>query len=277
MDASVRLDDTMAALNLVPIGRLAGGFRSEVMAANAPDGSQVVVKAPPRIAEAEAEAAALTRWSATPAAVQLMHFDRPRGVLVLERLRPGTALRPDDPRSIDIAAVLLSELQHRAGDDDPFPLLEQRYPDAENQARRDNAHERRVRHKPDLAAAGMRLLTAAERTVQDLTRTLHQRHLLHGDFSNKNILAREDAFAAIDPIPALGDRCTDVANFAAARPAAQIFPTATALSQALDLDPRRTARWTAILVVLQTCQAWREDQPELDALVDSAELQELLA
>lgn len=276
IDASVRLDDAMAALNLVPIGRLAGGFRSEVMAANAPDGSQFVVKAPPRITEAEAEAAALSRWSATPAAVQLIHFDRPRGVLVLERLRPGTALPPNDPRSIDIAAGLLSELHQRA-DDGSFPLLEQRYPDAENQARRDNAHERRARHKPDLAAAGMRLLTAAVRTVQDLTRTLHQRHLLHGDFSNKNILATEDAFAAIDPIPALGDRCADVANFAATRSAPQIFPTATALSQALDLDPRRTARWTAIFVVLQTCQAWREDQPELDALVDTAEFQELLA
>ncbi|GAB3916818.1 hypothetical protein GCM10027613_16000 [Microlunatus endophyticus] len=82
----------MAELNLVPIGRLTGGFRSEVMSARTPDGQEVVVKAPPTITEAVAEAGALNLWRNTGAAVPVLHFDDQQGVLVLERLRPGLPL-----------------------------------------------------------------------------------------------------------------------------------------------------------------------------------------
>lgn len=48
------------------------------------------------------------------------------------------------------------------------------------------------------------------------------------------------------------------------------------LSETLGLDHRHAARWTAVCVVLQDCQAWRDDQPAPDRLVNNAEFHDLL-
>ncbi|GAB3916824.1 hypothetical protein GCM10011575_33360 [Microlunatus endophyticus] len=158
-----------------------------------------------------------------------------------------------------------------------FPLIEDLYPEAELQARRDNAYERRSRRDARRGEAGLKLLRAAARTIEALIDTPSGRTVLHGDFSNKNILSAGAAFVVIDPIPKLGDPCTDVANYAITQPADQMFDTANQLAHALDLDPRRTERWTAVYAVLQDCQAWREDQAVLDGLLQDAWFRNLLA
>lgn len=266
----------MASLNLVPISRLAGGFRSEVMSARAADGQDVVVKAPPTITEAAAEAAALNLWRATGAAVPVLHFDDQQGVLVLERLRPGVPLANNSHQSTQIAADLLARLHGCDANQQEFPLINDLYSEAELQVRRDNEYERRTRRDPRRGEAGLQLLPAAARTIEALSRTATNKTVLHGDFSNKNILSNGAAFVVIDPIPKLGDPCSDVANYAITQPAERIFDTAEELSHALGLDPHRTERWTAVYVVLQDCQAWREDQAALDALLQDTWFQNLL-
>jgi streptomycin 6-kinase len=246
------------------------------MSARTQGGQEVVVKAPPTIAEAAAEAAALNLWRTTGAAVPVLHFDDQQGVLVLERLRPGVPLAGDSRRSTAIAADLLARLHACDASQQEFPLIEDLYPEAELQARRDNEYERRSRGDPRRGEAGLELLPAAARTIEALTHTTSGRTVLHGDFSNKNILSAGAAFVVIDPIPKLGDSCTDVANYAITQPADEIFDTANTLCRALGLDPRRTERWTAAYAVLQDCQAWRKDQAALDALLQDTWFQNLL-
>jgi hypothetical protein len=77
-------------------------------------------------------------------------------------------------------------------------------------------------------------------------------------------------YVAIDPIPCIGDACSDVGFFAAGRPPARaILSRAVAIATRLSLNPQRAQRWAIIWAVLQACQAWRQDQADLEALLSS--------
>ena len=77
--------------------QLAGGFRSQVTRCMAADGTQVVLKLAATREQARAEAAALTAWARTGAAVRLIEADFDHRALLLERVRPGTHLPGNDP------------------------------------------------------------------------------------------------------------------------------------------------------------------------------------
>ena len=82
---------------------------------------------------------------------------------------------------------------------------------------------------------------------------------------------------AIDPIPTIGDPCADIGFFAAGHPpAATILHKAGAIAQLMGLDPKRAQRWAAVWTVLQACQAWRDDQSDLDAALSTAEFDHLI-
>lgn len=119
----------------------------------------MVIKLPATARETRAEAAAISAWGHTQAAVQLIDTDFTHAALLLERIRPGTHLPGNgDAASIEIAADLL-----------------------------------------------------------------------------------------IDAIAVL-----------------------------MSLDRRRARRWAAIWAVLQTCQAWRDDQSDPDACMSASEFENLL-
>ena len=71
MDPDRRLRACVRRWHLQAGGHLAGGFRSEVVSCAAADGTQVVVKLVVTLQEMRAEAAALTAWARTGAAVRL--------------------------------------------------------------------------------------------------------------------------------------------------------------------------------------------------------------
>lgn len=77
-------------------------------------------------------------------------------------------------------------------------------------------------------------------------------------------------------MPRLGDPCVDVGMFAADQPAPLILDTAAELARLLDLDVDRAAAWSVVWTVLQTAQAWREDQQSLDELVRTATFRRIL-
>ncbi|GAB3755853.1 aminoglycoside phosphotransferase family protein [Microlunatus parietis] len=261
----------------VVLGRpLDGGYRSSVFEARTAGGEPVVLKIPATRAEADAEIAALARWRDSGAAVRVLAADERHGALLLERLRPGTALPPLDADAILPIGQLLARLHACGPGDRLFDRLEDGYAAAEEQARRDLAYERRQRNESSRGEAGLALLGAAAATVEDLARSTRRPVLLHGDFTNKNLLASGQTFVAIDPIPRIGDPCADAGHLAAAQPADRILDVAAALATAADLDQERVLRWTAVLLVIQDCQAWRDDQDGLDRLLARQGLRSLL-
>ena len=154
------------------------------------------------------------------------------------------------------------------------------YQEAERTARADAAFEQRDRAEPDRGRVGVLLLPRAARAAESLTASAPTTALLHGDFISKNLIQDDvspDGYRAIDPLPHCGDPASDVAVFAAYQPAAMIAATAEALARAAGVEPGRVLRWTAVRLVHQTSQAWREDQDELEALAGSADVHRWLA
>jgi Aminoglycoside/hydroxyurea antibiotic resistance kinase len=102
--------------------------------------------------------------------------------------------------------------------------------------------------------------------------------VLHGDFAGKNLLRSGAGYVTIDPVPRIGDPCADAGFFAACHPpAATILQRAGAVAGHMSLDRQRALRWAAVWAVLQTCQAWREDQSDVEACLSSDQFEHLLA
>jgi aminoglycoside/hydroxyurea antibiotic resistance kinase len=249
--------------------RLAGGFRSEVFTCSDPD---LVVKLPATATEMGAEAAALTAWAHTGAAVRLVDADFSCDALLLERVRPGI---PGGPVPVAAAADLLRRLHGVAASG--FVSQAEIYPALEAVALDDIEYERQSRGELDRAEAGLVRLGAARKTAYELCADSPRNVLLHGDFLTKNLLSTSDGFVAIDPIPRLGDPCSDIGFFASDHSPAAILPVAVALARTMGASAIRAQQWAAVWTVLQTVSAWREDQAELDALVATEEFDALLS
>ena len=228
--------------------------------------------------EAEAEAAALTAWRSTGAAVQLMDVDIENGALLLERIRPATPLLPGNDRAaIAVAADLLAALQSVTTDFD-FPTLAQLFPYLAEHSRSDAEYERRARNEPDRAAVAVERLPLAESAALKLCATASTSVLQHGDFLDKNLLWGGGRYVSVDPIPRLGEPAADVGFFACHHPpVVDMLARAEAISRRLDSDVSdRALRWTAVWAVLLAASAWREDQRDLEALITSGDVEQLL-
>jgi streptomycin 6-kinase len=259
-------------------GRLDGGFRSEVFGYTTAGGEEVVVKLVATAEEAQAETAALGAWSHTGAAVRLIDADFDHRALLLERIRPATHLPAgDDPASIEAAADLLRRLHRHPPEPLRGPALEEIYVRQSRQSRQDAAYEQRTRGEPARGMAGLERLGLSRAAVTRLCASTERAVLLHGDFLDKNLLWNGARYLAIDPIPCVGDPCSDVGFFAAGHPpATTILPRADAMARYLGLDRQRAQRWAVVWTVLQACQSWRQDQAELDACLVSSEFEDLL-
>lgn len=256
--------------------RLSGGFRSDVYLVVRPDGSEAVLKLGGDLEGAHNEAAALQAWAETEVSVALLDFDQQAGALLLERLQPGSAMPRGQVGSVDAAASMLSGLHERHPGSFRFRDVAGTSPSHERQARDDLAHERRTRDDPRRALAAEQALPAVGGLMERLAADTERKVLLHGDFLTKNLLRDGDGYRVIDPIPRLGDPCADVGMFATDQPAPIILDTAADLARFLDLDVDRAIAWSVVWTVLQTAQAWREDQQALDELVRTSMFQRLL-
>lgn len=268
--------------------KLAGGTRSSVHAATDELGRDLVLKLPEARTLAggvtSAEAAALRAWRNTGAAVTLV--DATSDALLLVRARPGTPITPKPwqpglpfDELVGVAAELLRRLWSAEPGRYRFATIADVYREDDRVAREDAAYERRVRQEPDRGSAGLVRLPAASAAAARLISTTTTRTLLHGDFITKN-LVRDDAspvgWVALDPLPMIGDPACEVAAFAAYQPAELILPIAESLAVRTAVDPRRALGWAAIWAVHQSAQAWREDQEDVDRLVGSPQITELL-
>ena len=278
MDPDRRLRACVRRWHLQAGDDLAGGFRSEVVSCTAADGTQVVVKLVVTREEMRAESAALTAWAHTGAAARLIDTDVDHGALLLEQIRPGTHLPGnDDPGAIEVAASLLGALHRAPLPTFPFPASQETFTRMERRARRDAAYEQRTRNEPERGRPGLQRLPLARAAATRLCQSPPRTVLLHGDFLAKNLLSNGTGYVAIDPIPNIGDPCADIGFFAAGLPpAATILHKAGAIAELMGLDPHRAQRWAAVWTVLQVCQAWRDDQSDLDAALSTAEFDHLI-
>lgn len=104
---------------------------------------------------------------------------------------------------------------------------------------------------------------------------------LPGDFFDKNVLLGATGYVAIDPMPCIGDPCSDVGFFASYHPPARSIATrARAIASLLGYDTERAERaerWAAVWAVGEACETWREDSEELQSWMSGPEAERLLA
>jgi streptomycin 6-kinase len=247
---------------------LDGGCLARVYSCVDRDGNQLVLKCSPPSAAPAVEAAALRLWGGIGAAA-LRDYDTDAGALLLERVVPGTPL-PAGSNDVAIAeAAQLLALLHavRLPVEPVFASAVQAF----------DAYLERVRAEAEPNAAGVSLLGLSRSSALRLCSTTSDVVLLHGDFMDKNLLRTSVGFVAIDPMPRLGDPCSDIAFFAATHPPARsITATAHALAERLGRDPSRAKRWAAVWAVGEACETWRSDSQELAEWVGSREATDLL-
>lgn len=160
----------------------------------------------------------------------------------------------------------------------PFPALEETYLEAERTWREDAEYEQRTSGNPILSVVGLQRLSAARALAMQLCATTQRSVLLHGDFLDKNLLWNGTGYVAIDPIPRIGDPCSDIGGFAAEHPpVTAILWRAAAIAARMDLDQDRAQQWAAVWTVLLTASAWRPDQAELEACLTSPVFERLLS
>jgi streptomycin 6-kinase len=147
------------------------------------DGVEVVVKAGVPHPELFSEMAALKVYDGR-GSVRLLDSDAARGVMLLERLRPGRPLveLPDDEQATRIAAQVMRQLWRPVPNGHSFPTVNQW---AEGM--------RRLRRHFDGGTGPLspRLVETAERLFDELLNSMAERVVLHGDLHHWNILSAE--------------------------------------------------------------------------------------
>ena len=260
--------------SLEPGERLDGAYLGEVRGCTGPDGEDLVLKVSPPFANPANEANALAHWGGRGAA-RLVAWDADIGALVLERIRPGTLLMDrdrsatDDELAITAASHALAAMQSvPAPPAGSFPSFEERL--------RWWLDYTATYGEPE--AAGTLMLPLFEECAHRLDASATRKTLAHGDFIAKNVLLGPDGrYVAVDPLPFIGDPCSDAGQFSAYHsPVGNVIPRARAIAEATGNDPDRAARWAAVWMVFQACETWRDDSDEVQAWVVGDECQHLL-
>jgi streptomycin 6-kinase len=167
------------------------------------DGTDVVLKVGFPNPELYTEIEAL-RCFEGHGSVQLLEVSRKHGVLLLERLKPGTPLSKerDDRRATSVAVAVMQQLWRPAPDTQAFPSVAQ--------------WAQGLRRLRDRFAGGTGpfpapLVDAAERLFTELLTSMAAPVLLHGDLHHGNILAAQrQPWLALDPKGVLGEPAYEV-------------------------------------------------------------------
>ncbi len=162
------------------------------------DGTPVVVKAQSPTGEFTEELEALRLFDGHGMA-QLLAYDSNDEVMLLERLRPGTALRKmeDDEKAISIATTVMKQLWRPAPLTHPFATVEKW---SQGFARL------RERYNGGNGPFPKALLEEAETLYAELSASMAEPMLLHGDLHQDNILSSErNGWLAIDPKGLIGE------------------------------------------------------------------------
>lgn len=219
------------------------------------DGTEVVLKLGVPNRELTCEIDAL-RLCAGDGIVQLLDGDEDQGILLLERLQPGTPLAEvtDDEEATAIAVQVMRRLWRPAPAEHRFPTV----------ARWASGLQRlHARFGGGTGPFPAETIARAERLFDELNTSTAEHMLLHGDFHHWNVLAAgREPWLALDPKGILGDPGYEIGPWIANR-IPDDMDAATArrnmarildqLSEALPYDRVRLADWSFAQFVLS---AW---------------------
>jgi len=161
------------------------------------DGADAVLKVGVPNAELLTEIEALRLFDGH-GIVRLLEADADRGVLLLERLKPGAPLSSlsDDKQTTSIAAQVMRQLWKPAPSEHPFPTV----------AKWASGLERMRERFGDAGPFPGPLVETAERLFAELISSMAEPALLHGDLHHQNVLAAErQSWLAIDPKGVVGE------------------------------------------------------------------------
>lgn len=227
-----------------------------VVPATRADGSEVVLKLGVPNKEFASEIEAL-RLCAGQGMVRMIEGDGERGILLMERVRPGIMLSElvtDDEQATLIAAQVMRQMWR------PVPA-EYRPRLHSLQSWTQGIHEIRQRFAGGTGPYPAWLVENAERIFAEQLASMEDEVLLHGDFHHDNVLSANPeatAWCIIDPKGLYGERSYDVGQFLlnpnlklATDPAVQ-RRRIDILTAELGLDKQRVTRWAAAHAVLSS-------------------------
>lgn len=219
------------------------------------DGTRAVLKVGFPDKELLTEAEAL-RFFAGRGAVRLLEDDLGQGVLLVERLEPGTPLLSveDDETATSIVAGVLRHLWRPVPADHPFPTVAEW-----------GAGFGRMRDHFDGTTGPLppALTDGAERLFTELLSSMAEPVLLHGDLHHDNVLAAaRKPWLAIDPKGIVGEPAYDTGAWLrnwlpdlldAPRPDRILARRIDQFAEELALDRERVRAWGMAQAVLS---AW---------------------
>ena len=241
---------------------------SRVFRSRDASGRERLLKLAPSEAHPDREAAALAHWGGS-GAPRLVAFAPELGALLIELVVPGTRLPPArDTDGAPLVAATLRRLWSRGLPRAAFPSFDAAL----------GEWLVRARASAESGTVGVALLDRAVARARALDVEASTRVLLHGDFIDKNLLLGPDGYVAVDPIPAIGDPCSDIGFYAAYHPPAEnIAERARLVATYAGVDALRSSRWAAVWAVGEATQTWRADSEALQAWVSGREASALLA
>ncbi|MDL5157364.1 aminoglycoside phosphotransferase family protein [Actinomycetospora termitidis] len=224
-----------------------------------------VLKLHPDPTIAATEAAALEHWAGAPHVVDLLAHDD--GALLLDRLRPGTAL----PAGTGVPALLPAVRDLWTADPvapPDLPPLADRVAFWLGRVREQVVDDARVRARMPLEA-----LDRGHAAATALAARPGHHGVVHGDLHPANVLAGPAGPVVIDPRPHVGDRTFDLVDLVLVDPPGRDAAVA-ALARALDgLDADLLHAWCRALAPATAVAALRTapDAPRTAALVRSVQ------
>ncbi|HEX8180728.1 MAG TPA: aminoglycoside phosphotransferase family protein [Pyrinomonadaceae bacterium] len=238
------------------------------------DGTQIVLKiGVPDNKELLTELAALRVFNGRRMA-RLLDAFVPDGVLLLERIRPGTSLlhEPDDARATRIAAETMRDYWPGVPAAHSFPSA----------AKWCEAFQRlRRRFDGDTGPLPAALVARAEELAAELLASAQTAVLLHGDLHQDNILAAGGAgWMTIDPKGVVGEPCYEVGAFLrnpldlfndAERARATSARRLDIFAEVLGFDRARMARWALVQTVLSACWSLEDGEGDWAGALSCAE------
>ncbi len=219
------------------------------------DGAEVVLKLGVPNPELTTEIAAMRLYDGMGAA-RLLDADAERGILLLERLRPGTPLVAveDDEAATAIAAEVMRTLWRPVPPQHPFP-------DVRRWARA--LYTLREQYGGTTGPLPPRLVDMALRLYDELIASSAAPVVLHADLHHWNILAAERApWLALDPKGVVGEPAYevgallrnpihDIAHWPNARRV--LARRIDQLAETLGFDRQRLIGWGIAQVALSAC------------------------
>ncbi|MBI2856648.1 MAG: phosphotransferase [Chloroflexi bacterium] len=239
------------------------------------DGKAAVLKASVPSLELLGEIEAL-RYFNGHGSVKLLDADAEKGVLLLERLQPGTLLSgiEDDERATSIAAAVMRQLWRPLETDHPFPTIGE-------QAQ--GLKKMRDHFGGGCGPFPRDLVEAAEALFDQLIGSVSEPVLLHGDLHHGNILlsAERESWLAIDPKGLLGEPEYEVGAMlrnpmpgllAQPRPERILARRLDQLSEELDFDRERLVGWGLAQAVLAAWWSYEDHGRGWEPMIACAEL-----